>query len=501
VSTDGRNAFGAMKRTEVQHGLDQFLTEPLMWMKKMFWRFHLGDTTVFYRQLNGELIILKVSTGFIQGEHFSGFWCAVGQGPSFKILMDEFGEEEILALPFADDVPFCVRVNCRVKLDDHPRLIEEFVWAKSGDTCSIGKAVIHRWSQLSKHNMGVDVVLIGENKNLAHLPGASDELIDEFGDVKVTTRGCILMGSPVGCAEFRAESLISTIKGKFTKFYDMLKLIPIKQHRLKLNHICGGKRKLNHLLRTVQPEIWNLPVDDGGDVAQSPMELATAIMMEEHRLMLDKGKVVDMPLRLVEQLELELDHGGSGVEHCHTGNRSAFLSGLEKGFDGFDRHLPASALVRNLDLDASSCPILESGRECWSKVVNGSAALRNMMASVAFDCLTPADNVWSLDDGLAVKEVADDDGNILYQDSGIVFAEETVHEKLVASRKLFSKQRHIYDESWHAFNVDAQQDKVVEGDSPAYLRVDLDVQKMLQVEMSSTLHGKEAKDKAKNPAK
>jgi hypothetical protein len=140
VSTDGRNAFGAMKRTEVQHGLDQFLTEPLMWMKKTFWRFHLGDTTVFYRQLNGELVILKVSTGFIQGEHFSGFWHAVGQGPSFKILMDEFGQEEILALPFADDVPFCVRVNCRFKRDDHPRLIEEFAWANSGDACSIGKA-------------------------------------------------------------------------------------------------------------------------------------------------------------------------------------------------------------------------------------------------------------------------------------------------------------------------------------------------------------------------
>jgi hypothetical protein len=40
VSTGGRNSFGAMKRTEVQHGLDQFLTEPLMWMKKKIWRFH-----------------------------------------------------------------------------------------------------------------------------------------------------------------------------------------------------------------------------------------------------------------------------------------------------------------------------------------------------------------------------------------------------------------------------------------------------------------------------
>ena len=56
VSTDGRNAFGAMKRAEVQRGLDQFLPEELFWMKKMFWRFHLGSTTVFYKQLNGSKI-------------------------------------------------------------------------------------------------------------------------------------------------------------------------------------------------------------------------------------------------------------------------------------------------------------------------------------------------------------------------------------------------------------------------------------------------------------
>ena len=61
------------------------------------------------------------------------------------------------------------------------------------------------------------------------------------------------------------------------------------------------------------------------------MELATAIMMEEHRLVLDKGKTEDMPLRLVEQLGLELDHSGSGVELSHQ-----------------------SPLVRNLNLDVDS---------------------------------------------------------------------------------------------------------------------------------------------------
>ena len=54
--------------------------------------------------------------------------------------MDEFGEKEILALPFADDAPFAVRVNRRVQVDDFTRLLE-FPWPKAGDTCSLGKAV------------------------------------------------------------------------------------------------------------------------------------------------------------------------------------------------------------------------------------------------------------------------------------------------------------------------------------------------------------------------
>ena len=505
VSTDGRNAFGAMKRTEVQHGLDQFLPEELFWMKKMFWRFHLGSTTVFYKQLDGEMIILKVTTGFIQGEHFSGFWYAIGQGPSFHILLNEFGEEEILALPFADDVPFMVRVDRRIKIDDHPRLLE-FPWAIAGDTCSIGKAVIHRWSQLSKHNMGVDVVLTGENKNLAYLPGADSELVKEYGDIKVTVEGCVLVGSPVGSEVFRAKSLLSSINGKFTRFYDMLKLIPVKQYRLKLNRMCGGKKKLNHLFRTVEPKIWNMRVGDG-DEAVSPMELATGIMLEEHRLMLDKGRVEDMGPRLTEQLGLELDHGGSGVEYCHWGNESTFLSGIEKAFDGFDRYLPASAGVRNFNLDESNCPALVAGRECWKRVIEKSAALRNMMAATAFGCLTPTDKAWSpepnedrLDPNFDENLHIVIDGNVLWRDVNVQSPGQKDDDLLTASEKLFSKQRHIYNESWNDFNVASQYGKVNEAQTPVYLRMDLDVQKMLEMEMESTLHDNSVKAKAKNPA-
>jgi hypothetical protein len=76
-----------MKRTATQDGLDQFLPVALLWMKKMIWRFHLGGTTVYYKQLDGHLIILKVTTGFIQGEHFFGFLVCSGSRPAIPFVI------------------------------------------------------------------------------------------------------------------------------------------------------------------------------------------------------------------------------------------------------------------------------------------------------------------------------------------------------------------------------------------------------------------------------
>ena len=106
ASSDGSNAFGAMKRREVQHGLDMFLSDRLEWMKQMFWRFHRYEALLYYRKPDGKLITLHVRTGFVQGELFSAVWYAIGQGPSFQIMMEEFKPYGVVALPYADDVPF-----------------------------------------------------------------------------------------------------------------------------------------------------------------------------------------------------------------------------------------------------------------------------------------------------------------------------------------------------------------------------------------------------------
>ena len=104
-----------------------------------------------------------MTAGFVQGENFSCFWYAIGQAPSFHIMMKEFERYGVKALPFVDDVPFLMKTKEKVKIDDHQSLLE-FDWANRGDECSLGKAVMHRWAQLSNEQMGVEVKLQGENK-------------------------------------------------------------------------------------------------------------------------------------------------------------------------------------------------------------------------------------------------------------------------------------------------------------------------------------------------
>ena len=81
----------------------------------------------------------------MQGENFSSFWYAVGQAPSFHIMMNEFKKYGVKALPFVVDAPFLVKTKTRVKINDHPSLLE-FDWAKPGDECALGKGVMRRWS-------------------------------------------------------------------------------------------------------------------------------------------------------------------------------------------------------------------------------------------------------------------------------------------------------------------------------------------------------------------
>ena len=77
-------------------------------------------------------------------------------------MMKELERYGVKALPFVNDAPFLVKTKERVKIDEHSSLLE-FDWAKVGDECSLGKAVMHRWAQLSNEQVGVEVKLHGEN--------------------------------------------------------------------------------------------------------------------------------------------------------------------------------------------------------------------------------------------------------------------------------------------------------------------------------------------------
>ena len=98
----------------------------------------------------------------------------------------------------------------------------EFDWANLGDECSLGKAVMYRWAQLSNEQMSVEVKLYGENKNVANIPDVTEEDIKEYGDISVVTDGLCLMGSPIGSDEYRSKKVIEFAK---TKFKDILRFV------------------------------------------------------------------------------------------------------------------------------------------------------------------------------------------------------------------------------------------------------------------------------------
>ena len=113
-------------------------------MKTAFWRFHKNASVLFYRTPEGVLHETYVHTGFVQGENFSSFWYAIGQGPSFETVMNIFEKYDAKAPPpYVGDVPFLVKLKTRAKIDEHPTFLE-CDWAKAGGQYSLGKAVMHR---------------------------------------------------------------------------------------------------------------------------------------------------------------------------------------------------------------------------------------------------------------------------------------------------------------------------------------------------------------------
>jgi hypothetical protein len=303
--SDGRNAFGEMLRRAVQKGLDVFLPPELCWMKVVFWRFHKNATKAFYRDPKGVMRIIEILTGFVQGENFSSFWHAMGQGPAFKLFNEEFRSYGARGAPFADDVPFNFDADRKVSLDEHPHLKELTVFAEK-DEVYLGVAVMHRWSQLAKQVMGVTIGLSGQNKQVVLLPEVTTELQKAHGDIRITSIGVNIMGAPVGSDERRAAAILVYVKTAFKKFYDLSRDTPSKQIRLRLHHMCGATKKLNHLLRTQPRRIWNVVREDG----LSTMNVVDQIMTEEFQDLLEAGPK-DFNKRVSDQLEMNLECGGT----------------------------------------------------------------------------------------------------------------------------------------------------------------------------------------------
>ena len=129
-------------------------------------------------------------------------------------MMNEFKKYGVKALPFVGDVLFLVKTKTRVKINDHLSLLE-FDWAKPGEERALGKTVMNRWSQLSNNQMGVEVKLSGKTND------ATDDGIEEYGDISVVPGGLCLMGSPIGTGDYRSRMLIEFAETKFKDFYNL----------------------------------------------------------------------------------------------------------------------------------------------------------------------------------------------------------------------------------------------------------------------------------------
>ena len=258
----------------------------------------------------------------------------------------------------------------------------EFAWAKPGADCPLGKAVMHRWAQLSKEQMGVEVKLEGKNKNVAFLPNASADDIDEFGDIQVVKNGICLMGSPVGTDDFRAESVIDFAETKFKDFYDLLENAPTKQIRHKLNEKCGGSKRYKHLMRTQPKEIW----EQVGKSGKSAVQIMQNIIMKEKTKMHEKS---EFPDRIIKQMELPIDLAGSSIENPKDVMNPALMGGISLAFQGFQTFLPSDDKVHEINWDECQIPTFKRVKKAFETELNKSESLRDLIATAAAGCLLP----------------------------------------------------------------------------------------------------------------
>ena len=323
LTTDGKNAFPSLKRSETLRNLDLVLGEGTMFMKRMFYAYHSGKTKMYYRDPStGILHHFWHKTGVIMGEQFALFWYCVSMFSSLQELHQEF-PGALTPLPYVDDVPIAFSISTKVQKEDHPLLLDHF---EDGETSMpLGRAVALRWAEISERNMGVKVLVHGECKTKILLQTLTQQQDANWGGIATTIEGLKIMGAPVGNFSFRHSFIKKILKGKHQEFYTNAEILDGLQWQQSLCSISGGAKRLTYLLRTVPRSVWTHRSEEPG--SQSLLEMSYDIFATNLKSMY-KMTAQELSSRVQEQLRFSSPMGSLGEEDVERIMDAAYVAGF-----------------------------------------------------------------------------------------------------------------------------------------------------------------------------
>ena len=179
---------------------------------------------------NGELI--QGLKGVCQGDPLASFLFSLNMQPILDYIEQTWKEDGLSIIrAFLDDGAFSGPV---------PVLKEILMYLLSEDVQRRG-------------------LLVGLSKCVLYMPNAGlcstlHRDYDLPADLRITSEGIVLLGTPLGSSDFCEQYLSDIVVGVVRDFHDRLSLLDSPQLALVLLRMCGSATRVSHLLRCMPPD-------------------------------------------------------------------------------------------------------------------------------------------------------------------------------------------------------------------------------------------------------